>query len=150
MATLVNNKINTKKRWFIFIIVNLLPFFTACAYLILKSEVEAFGKSIAVCAMHDFFHLYCPACGGTRAVKAILSFDFLTALKCNPSVLLAFVYFIYYDIRAFVNIIRKKEKVVERIHPFAPISLLVVFIGYAILRNVLLVYFNVDFIGDFR
>jgi len=150
MATLVNNEINTKKRWLIFITVNLLPFLTASIYFILKSKVEAFGRSIAVCMMHDFFHLYCPACGGTRAVKAILSFDFLTALKCNPAVLLAFIYFVYYDIRAFLNIIRKKERVIEHIRPFVPISLLVVFIGFGILRNVLLVYFNIDFIGDFR
>lgn len=150
MGTLVNNKINTKKRWLIFMAVNLLPLLAVIIFFILKSEVEAFGKSIAVCMMHDFLHLYCPACGGTRAVRAILSFDFLTALKCNPAVLLTFIYFIYYDICAFVNIIRKKEKVIRRIHPFAPISLLVVFIGFGILRNVLMVYFNIDFIGDFR
>ena len=150
MGTDKNIVINIKKRWILFAVINLLTLITAVLYLMVGILIEERGHIFSMCLMHDIMRLYCPACGGTRAVKAILSFDFLTALKCNPTVLLTFIYFLYYDMYALVNIIKKKKKVIERIHPFAPISLLVVFIGFGILRNILLVYFNVDFIGDFR
>ena len=38
------------------------------------------------CLLHDVFHIYCPLCGGTRAVDAILHFHFPEALRFNPLV----------------------------------------------------------------
>ncbi|MBQ3014183.1 MAG: DUF2752 domain-containing protein, partial [Clostridia bacterium] len=39
------------------------------------------------CLMHRLF-IYCPLCGGTRAVAALLRLDFVAALKYNAFVVL--------------------------------------------------------------
>jgi hypothetical protein len=36
------------------------------------------------CLLHDWTGLYCPGCGSTRAVHAMLHLQFLTAIRFNP------------------------------------------------------------------
>ena len=38
----------------------------------------------SLCLLHDFVHLYCPGCGGTRAAVALLYGQIGHSLKCNP------------------------------------------------------------------
>ena len=42
---------------------------------------------LAPCVFFSRWHIYCPACGGTRAVLALLKGDLLQSLYYNPSVL---------------------------------------------------------------
>ena len=36
------------------------------------------------CPLAEFFHVPCPACGSTRAVRALLHLDFASAIYFNP------------------------------------------------------------------
>jgi len=38
---------------------------------------------IPLCPFYSIFHLYCPACGNTRSVLALLRGDFLSSLRYN-------------------------------------------------------------------
>lgn len=51
--------------------------------------VELLPEWMTGCLMHDLMFLYCPVCGGTRAAGAILSLDFLSALRYNAVVTLS-------------------------------------------------------------
>jgi len=97
------------------------------------------------CFMHDVLHLYCPLCGGTRAFMAVFHFDLVTVITYNPAVFLATLVFLCFDLRALFLAWRGSER------PLFPRFLLplavVWFIGYTVLRNILL-FFGVDAIGD--
>ena len=42
---------------------------------------------IPSCILHDWFHIYCPLCGGTRAVDELLHFHLLGSLRFHPLVI---------------------------------------------------------------
>ena len=53
-----------------------------------------FGKcfQIPTCPVFEYLHFYCPACGATRAVLALLRFDILSSLYYNPFVLYLLIF----------------------------------------------------------
>lgn len=48
------------------------------------------------CAFQAFFGIYCPGCGGTRAVKALLDGHLLTSLWYHPFVLYSVVLYLWF------------------------------------------------------
>lgn len=48
------------------------------------------------CPIYALTGLYCPGCGGQRAVKALFQGDFLNSLYCHPFVLPALIYLIVF------------------------------------------------------
>ena len=98
------------------------------------------------CIMHRFF-IYCPMCGGTRAVAALVRFDFLAAWNYNAFVvLLAFVVFAL-DVWAWVRYAQKKEPLIV-LPKWIWIVLAVALLTFFILRNVLMIFFGIDPTGD--
>lgn len=97
------------------------------------------------CFMHDILHLYCPLCGGTRAFLACLRFDFGLAFTLNPAVMLAAFFFLAFDLRALILILRRRKGALLPSF-FLPLAV-IWFTAYTVLRNALLL-FGVDPIGD--
>lgn len=52
------------------------------------------------CPLAAIFHVPCPACGSTRAARAILAFDAVGALRANPVAPLAVALFFALGVRA--------------------------------------------------
>lgn len=44
------------------------------------------GRLIPPCMIHEFFGIYCPGCGGTRAVRYLIDGQILKSLYCHPLV----------------------------------------------------------------
>ena len=98
------------------------------------------------CLMHRFF-IYCPLCGGTRALAALIRFDFAAAWNYNAFVVILAVIALGIDVWAWVRYAQKKEPLV--IFPnWAWIVFCTVLVFYFILRNVLMIFFSVDPTGD--
>jgi hypothetical protein len=98
------------------------------------------------CIMRRFF-IYCPLCGGTRAVGALVRFDFLAAWNYNPLVVLLSFACIALDLWAWVRYFQKKEPYI--LFPnWVWIALGAVLIIYFILRNCLMIFFGIDPTGD--
>lgn len=101
------------------------------------------------CVFKMVTHLYCPACGGTRAVLAFLQMDFITSLKCNP----IFMYLVL--VGGWVGIgalIRKSGRGTGSFFRFRMWMLymgLVLFFGFGILRDIGLYFYHYDYLGDF-
>lgn len=100
------------------------------------------------CVLAEKALLYCPGCGGTRSLYALLKLDILTALRYNFALPFAVFVYIYYNVKAIISVIKKKDDFFKT----EKFILVYVFIGILILnfivRNVLLWGFGIDFIGD--
>jgi hypothetical protein len=92
------------------------------------------------------FDVYCPFCGTTRAMSALLHGKILSAFIYNPAFVLFVPYFLYYDIKTFIHIIKNKEKF-PNIQLWIIITLGTILITNWIFRNILLLAFNIDYLA---
>jgi len=104
------------------------------------------GGVFGDCLMHRFF-IYCPLCGGTRAVAALTRFDFLAAWNYNAFVVILAVVAIGLDVWAWVRYFQKKEPLII-LPKWSWIAFCASLVFYLILRNVLMIFFGIDPTGD--
>lgn len=114
-------------------------------------SINNFNKIINTgCIIRRIFHIYCPGCGGTRAVRALIRFDFGQSLYYNPTVILLFLYFLILIVTRIIEIIFPEKPKNYRVKIIAGEALIAFIICYAILRNYLLIFKGIDMLGDFR
>lgn len=98
------------------------------------------------CNMVQWFHLYCPGCGGTRAFQALYQFDILASLMYNPIVVVGGVILVIYELTMIKHLIQKTER-----GSFVNMKvfwvLFTLWMVYFVVRNVLLL-FGIDVLGD--
>lgn len=102
----------------------------------------------APCGIHEMLHLYCPGCGGTRAVYDLLNFRLLQSFCTHPFVLFTALILVEYYIGAIITLIRNNGKRYYYLRTWFCYVALGIVIVNTILRNVLLVYYHYDYIGD--
>ena len=86
-----------KKQTQIWVLVNVS---ILSALLLFGLFVMTFRKlGIVGCSLNQLTGLYCPGCGGTRALESLLSLKIVDSLKYNPAIMLGLPIFLYYDIR---------------------------------------------------
>ncbi len=101
------------------------------------------------CVMHRILHLYCPTCGGTRAVSALLQGKILRALSFFPPVLFAALIGIELHVRTLISYC-KKDWTPLRSFPKSRWIWLGISVGiWFVLRNLLLIFWQIDLSGDF-
>ena len=64
-----------------------LVFVAGTLFLLYKLLPLPYDKLMVPCIFYSAFGLYCPGCGGTRAVSALLHGQILTSFICHPLVL---------------------------------------------------------------
>ena len=128
-------------------------YITLNAAALLLSLLMLFGGSLpflplfSVCPLHAM-GLYCPTCGMTRAVRALLHLDMAGALRYNPCVFFLLPCAVYYEAVGLVALIKRRgePRGVSRL----PLALLVVsLLVFFLARNILLGAFSIDPTGDF-
>lgn len=116
--------------------------------LLLVNAWEHPLKDLLFSCPTSFFHLYCPGCGGTRAISELLRLNILSSVRYNPNPLVWACALFYIDLRSVW--ILKRKGTLER--PYFSRTLFTVIVSVYflnfILRNLLLVLWDVDFIGD--
>ena len=106
-----------------------------------------FGNVYSNCPLHDYLHLYCPGCGGTRAMVALIRGQLWHSLRCNPLSAYLAAGFLYFDATALYRIIKSKTPVLRIPLWYWWVLLALAALSF-IARNVLLVFFGVDYLGD--
>ena len=97
----------------------------ACVILLAVPPGSAHAKWLPKCMFHQLTGLYCPGCGATRALSAMLHGDVKASLHNNALLfpLLALIVFL----------LMKPETSLKR--PFA-VTIVAVVLGFTILRNI--------------
>ncbi len=101
-------------------------------YLLLGKKFNIFIK----CPIHEIFHVYCPGCGLTRMLLAILKLDFYQAFRYNQ---LLFILMPFALLLLFENIYseyKNKKSIYKKIPNYIWYSLIVILLLYAVLRNI--------------
>lgn len=100
------------------------------------------------CGLKTFFHLYCPGCGGTRALEQLLNFRLVESFLSNPLVLFMAVTLIYYWLKTLILLMVKHGDARFRIHMGVLWAFLIIMIGFCVIRNFLLLNYGIDYLGE--
>lgn len=99
------------------------------------------------CFFHDYLFLYCPLCGGTRAISALLHLQFAEAIRYNVLVVGLVAFALILDIVVLIRLLRKKATVLK-IPRRGWIVMICILVAFLILRNLLMIVWNFDPTGD--
>ena len=100
------------------------------------------------CFVSAYWHLYCPGCGGTRALEALLHGRVLTSLLSHPVVIyLATIYLSYFLCASYTFLIKRDGQLYYRFHAWTLLGMPIIVLVNCVVRNLLLVVFHYDFLG---
>lgn len=101
------------------------------------------------CYFRTHFHIYCPGCGGSRAVIALLQGDIIQSLWYNPITLLFLLDVVLMTLIDIVGHASKGKYAFSKLRLFYNVGFLVFLVFYFFLRNYLWLVHGIDLLGDF-
>lgn len=101
------------------------------------------------CIVHDLFRIYCPGCGGTRAIFALLKGHIVESLCSNPAILLGTVLVVYYEAGVLLTLIKKNGKRYYSTSVVPIVVFVMIVMVFAVVRNYLLIACGIDLLQDF-
>ncbi len=99
------------------------------------------------CTFLETTHMYCPGCGGTRAMMALFHGHIFKSLSYNPTVFFGVALIMYYEITVLMTILSKKKRVYYTKSMKPVIIYVIIVLAFFIIRNVLLVGFGIDILN---
>lgn len=125
---MIKAKLNPYKAATILLpIVALILYYTQDFFIALISLLPA-------CPIYAHFHLYCPACGNTRCVKALLRGDILTALRFNITPVIFGIFILLGYLEMAFNSFGRRIYLLPRKLSFY-IIIIILLVLYLIIRN---------------
>ena len=118
------------------------------AIAILYAFLFKLFPEIFACKFKEIFHLYCPGCGGSRAVTRLLSFDFVDSFIAFPPLYFAIAAVAEVDIRLLAAIIKNEPRIISTYRPVLFIVFAAVLLLHFFIRNALLLICGIDPLGD--
>ncbi len=119
------------------------------ALLFLALELLGAADFLFFCPTHTLLSLYCPLCGGTRAVLALLRGEVATALSLNPFFFFMLAVLFYYESFALLAIHRRRPALFRKSGVWPLWVTLAAALLFFLVRNLLLYTVGYDPIGDF-
>lgn len=91
-------------------------------------------KFILPCPVYTLFRIYCPGCGGTRAIYALLDGDFMLALRNNALYFSCFIMCLLFWLENLIALFGRDVKIIPRSGKFL-LAASGIMLLYIILRN---------------
>ncbi len=121
-------------------------FFLLFTFLIFQwiFGIETIHRMIPPCYFHSITGMYCPGCGGPRAVVSLFQFRIFDSLKYHAFVLYSLILYIIFMSNFFYHkhITKHIEKVFSLVH-YIYISIGIIILQW-ILKNIFLFIFHYD------
>lgn len=98
------------------------------------------------CLFYKITGLYCPGCGGTRSVQALLNGHLVSSIRYNPIVLYGvFIYLWYMISNTIEHVSMHKIKIGMKYRDIYLWVGLAILILFCFIRNFLLLVYDIDF-----
>ena len=136
-----------KKSGKIYLLVHIALLAAILLFPLYRSVAQRISALFTGCLLHDRLFLYCPLCGGTRAVSSLLRLEIAEAFSYNAFVVLLVIVAIGLDVWAFVRLVRGHTNLLP-LPGWIWIVFAVLLILYGVLRNYLMIARGVDPVGD--
>ena len=117
------------------------------ALLFLLLDRFSLFDGILICPLH-LLGIYCPTCGMTRAMHALLSLDFALMLRCHPLAPVLVAVVLYFAVAGFILALRGEQAPLSRVPRWPLYVLIALLFLFFVLRNVWLYAFSYDPLGD--
>lgn len=143
----MNQKQFMKEEWTKFIWVTAGGILLLTFLLVWKS-IPAIQSLKGPCFFHEVLHVYCPGCGGTRAVYELLHLKLWRSFIDHPLVPFTAAILLEYYIGEIITLIRHNGKRYYYLRVWFCYAALGIIIVNFILKNVLLICFHIDLVGD--
>jgi hypothetical protein len=125
------------------IILNIIVAFIVAGFVVVTLLLK--DREEMQCAFYSLIGLYCPGCGGTRAVYSLLRLRIFDAIKYNITVPFGAFVYIYYNVRAFIAGLKNDtEYFKNQKYPLCIVLVAVLLLNF-VLKNVLLLFFGIRF-----
>lgn len=101
-------------------------------YLVIGDYFQIF----LFCPIKKVTGFYCPGCGITRMCLSILKGEFYQAFRYNPLIFVLLPFFFCYFIDSIFSSLRNRKPFFSRLEPYLWYFLIVLFLGYGLIRNI--------------
>lgn len=133
-----DNKILYKIGWAILILA-------FGVFLLIKASHINLGIFMLPCLFHELTGLYCPGCGGTRSVLALLHGHLLLSIRLNPIVMYVTVLYIWYMLSNTIEYLTKHRIRIGLKYRDAYFWVgLIIVLVFFVFRDFLLIVYGID------
>ena len=144
----MEEKRKLRKNLYILIFLNSALFAFAISYTVYFKEIAGTGREIS-CIFKETLGFYCPGCGGSRSLYHFLKLEFFRSFILYPPIIISALVVLDYDIRLTVTLIKKTTELTDRFKFYTFLLIPASIILNFIIRNLLLLVFKIDTVGDF-
>jgi hypothetical protein len=127
------NNAQLKNRPILKIIAVLIPFLLITLFALRETMLELL-LHLPGCPIYNMYHVYCPGCGNTRCVSALLNGNILSALRFNILPILVFIFCILGYLEFTAYSFGQHLRLIPRNSQFYIVSALLLAF-YTIIRN---------------
>lgn len=131
---------------FVLLAFNLGALLLVALYLILMNIYDSVAAA-PFCKFQAVFHLYCPGCGGTRSLRALLHGDLISSFLIYPPIPLSLPVIGYAESLLFIGARRGDPRYILRFNPIALAIPALIVVAFFFIRNALL-FAGIDYLGD--
>lgn len=130
-----------------FLIFNLTILFISAVYAIAFLYSKNAGIPLFDCYILKNLGIYCPGCGGSRSLVALLKLDIITSFIYYPPLVITALMIFLWDILAIISIITQNQNYIGifKWEYFICVPVLII-VNYAL--RLILLFSGIDYIGD--